>query len=139
MNKDVENLRLLGTFYYVVAAFAAIMAMIPVIHLTIGTVLLLVSLVNPKTMFPLTFVGGIFVAVASFLILLGITFAACLCFTGRFLRQTSHYYFCLVMGGVACIFFPYGTILGVFTLINLTKQEVKALFYPIAEAGQGEK
>lgn len=128
MNKDAENLSLLGTFHYVVAAFAAIMAMIPLIHLTIGTALLLVSFINPKSMFPLTFVGGVFVLVASFLILLGLTFAACLFLAGRFLRERRHYYYCLTVAGVSCVFFPYGTVLGVFTLVNLTKKEVKEMF-----------
>lgn len=128
MDKNLENLRTIGIFYYVVAAFAAMIALIPMIHLTIGSVLLIVSLVNPKEMFPLTFVGGVFVLVASFLILLGATFGTCLFFTGRFLRQTRHYYFCLVMGGVACVFFPWGTVLGVFTLVLLSKEEVRALF-----------
>ncbi len=128
MDKNLENLRVLGIFYYVVAAFAAMIALIPMIHLTIGSVLLIVSLVNPKVMFPLTFVGGVFVLVASFLILLGATFGICLFFAGRFLRQTRHYYFCLVMGGVACVFFPWGTVLGVFTLVLLSKEEVKSLF-----------
>lgn len=128
MDKNLENLRVLGIFYYVVAAFAAMIALIPMIHLTIGSVLLIVSLVNPKVMFPLTFVGGVFVLVASFLILLGATFGTCLFLAGRFLRQTRHYYFCLVMGGVACVFFPWGTILGVFTLVLLSKEEVKSLF-----------
>lgn len=128
MDKNLENLRILGIFYYVVAAFAAMIALIPMIHLTIGSVLLIVSLVNPKVMFPLTFVGGVFVLVASFLILLGATFGTCLFFAGRFLRQTRHYYFCLVMGGVACVFFPWGTVLGVFTLVLLSKEEVRSLF-----------
>ncbi len=128
MDKNLENLRLLGVFYYVVAAFAAMIALIPMIYFTIGSVLLVVSLFNLRAMFPLTFVGGVFVLVASFLILLGAAFGTCLFFAGRFLRQARHYYFCLVTGGVACVFFPWGTILGVFTLVLLSKEEVKALF-----------
>lgn len=128
MEKNLENLRILGAFYYVVACFAAMIALIPMIHLAIGSILLIVSSFNPKEMFPLGLVGGVFVAVAAFLILLGATFGTCLFFAGRFLRQTRHYYYCLVMGGVACVFFPWGTILGVFTLILLSKPEVKELF-----------
>ena len=128
MDKNLQNLRTLGVFYYVVAALAAMIALIPMIHLTIGSVLLVVSLINPKAMLPLTFVGGVFVLVASFLILLGAAFGTCLFLAGRFLRQTRHYHFCLVMGGVACVFFPWGTVLGVFTLVLLSKEEVRALF-----------
>jgi len=128
MEKSVENLRILGAFYYVVAVLASFIALIPIIHLTIGTILFSVSLFNVKEMFPLTFVGGVFIAVAGIFILLGASMATALCFAGSFLRKAKHYHYCLVMGGVACILFPWGTILGVFTFINLSKPEVKALF-----------
>jgi hypothetical protein len=36
--------------------------------------------------------------------------------------------FCLVMGGVECLFMPFGTVLGVFTIIVLMQEPVKQLF-----------
>jgi hypothetical protein len=36
--------------------------------------------------------------------------------------------FCLVMGGVECLFMPFGTVLGVFTIIVLMREPVKQLF-----------
>ena len=41
MNQDLEHLRLLAIFHYVVAAMAALVACFPLIHLTIGLVFLL--------------------------------------------------------------------------------------------------
>ena len=35
---------------------------------------------------------------------------------------------CLVVGALECMMMPFGTVLGVFTLIALTKPSVKALF-----------
>ena len=128
MDRNVDNLNLLGVFHYVVAAFAALLALIPMIHLTVGTVLVSVSLFNLKVLFPLTIVGGVFICIASCLILAGLIFATLLCFAGGYLRRRTHYNFCLVAAGISCLLVPYGTILGIFSLIILTKQEVKALF-----------
>ena len=36
--------------------------------------------------------------------------------------------FCIVVAGVECMIMPFGTVLGVFTLIMLMKDSVKALF-----------
>jgi hypothetical protein len=36
--------------------------------------------------------------------------------------------YCMVVAGIECIFMPFGTILGVFTLITLTKDSVKGIF-----------
>jgi hypothetical protein len=32
------------------------------------------------------------------------------------------------MAAVACVFFPFGTVLGVFSIIVLTRESVKRLF-----------
>ena len=47
---------------------------------------------------------------------------------GRYLSQQRHYTFCLVMAAVACMFMPFGTVLGVFTIIVLVRESVKELF-----------
>jgi len=36
--------------------------------------------------------------------------------------------FCLVMAGAECLFMPFGTVLGVFTIILLLQEPVKQLF-----------
>ena len=77
---------------------------------------------------PPAFIGWIFVIFASVFILLGWTIAALILTTGRFLAKRKHYQFCLVMAGIECAFFPFGTVLGVFTLIMLTQEPVRQLF-----------
>jgi len=36
--------------------------------------------------------------------------------------------YCLVVAGVECILVPFGTVLGVLTLIVLSKESVKTIF-----------
>lgn len=125
MNQDIQHLKLLSIFHYVVGGIAALLACIPIIHLVVGIAAIAASSEAP----PRAFIGWIFcIIVALALILIGWAFAACAIATGRFLAQRAHYMFCLVMGCVECIFIPFGTVLGVFTILVLMRPSVKRLF-----------
>ena len=72
--------------------------------------------------------GFIFVIFAAMFITLGWIMAALLLTTGRFLARRKHHQFCLVMAGIECLFMPFGTFLGVFTILVLVRESVKPLF-----------
>jgi hypothetical protein len=129
MDQDEDHLRLLSIFHYVVGGLAALFALIPTIHLTLGLFIILA----PQKFAgngegPPAFIGWIMVILASLFILLGLTVAGFIMASGRFLAQRRNYLFCLVMAGVECLFMPFGTVLGVFTIITLTRESVKKLF-----------
>lgn len=54
--------------------------------------------------------------------------AVAMIIAGRGLKQRTKYTYCLVVAGISCIFMPLGTVLGVFTIVVLTRPGVKALF-----------
>ena len=62
------------------------------------------------------------------MILVGWAVAICVIVAGRFLARRVHYTFCLVVAAIACLFMPFGTVLGVLTIIVLMRPSVKALF-----------
>jgi hypothetical protein len=129
MNQDEEHLRLLSIFHYVCAGMAALFACFPVFHLVLGLVLLFKpESFGPGNNQPPAFVGLFFIMFASIIILFGWVFAACVAYAGHCLGQRKHYTFCLVMAGVACLFMPFGTVLGIFSIIVLVRPQVKALF-----------
>ena len=68
--------------------------------------------------------------VASELILGGWTLAIAIFLAGRFLTRRAHYMYCFVVAAIECLLMPFGTILGVFTIIVLVRPSVKALFQP---------
>ncbi len=47
---------------------------------------------------------------------------------GRKLARRRSWTFCLVVASIECLFMPYGTVLGVFTIIVLLRPTVKELF-----------
>ncbi|SFT40667.1 hypothetical protein SAMN05216474_0387 [Lishizhenia tianjinensis] len=51
-------------------------------------------------------------------------------YTASCLRRRKNYNFIFVMAIVACLSGVLRLVLGIFTLIEITKPEVKALFYP---------
>ncbi len=128
MTEDEQHLQLLSAFHWVVAGFTALISLFPLIHLAVGIGIMLSP---PKGNGDPNFswlVGLVFVAFASVWILAGLGFTACQVLAGRYLRQRRRYLFCLVVAGISCMEFPFGTALGVFTIIVLTRPTVKQIF-----------
>lgn len=129
MNDDRDHLRLLSIFHYVVAGFAGMFACLPLIHLAMGIGFLTGRLEGSQgSEDGSRLVGGVLVGLASVFILLGWTMVGLLILAGRSLARHRRYTFCLVMAAISCAFMPFGTVLGVFTLIVLLRPGVKQLF-----------
>ncbi len=131
MNRDTEHLRLLAIFHYVAAGLAAFFSFFPLLYATIGGIFIFVSrhgTPKPGEELPPEFVGWIFVGLGLVLFLLGIAMAICILITGRCLSRRKAYSFALVVACIECLFVPFGTILGVFTIVALSRESVRALF-----------
>jgi hypothetical protein len=129
MQQDEENLRLLSIFHYVVGGLAALLACFPIIHVIVGIALIVWSAdPDPNGEAPPAFVGWLFVGFASVGIIVGWCVAVCIITAGRFLAQCKHYTFCLVVAATECLFMPFGTVLGVFTIVVLVRENVKEMF-----------
>lgn len=129
MDRDDENdLRTLSIFHYVLAGLSALFGTFPLIHLFMGIGMLRGAFAEPGHKGPPEFVAYIFISVALVMIVLGWTVAGLLVFSGRFLRAHRKYTFCLVVAGISCLFVPFGTLLGVFTIMVLQRPTARALF-----------
>jgi len=131
MNEDTEHLRLLAIFHYVVGGLAALFSLFPLLYMAVGGIFIFAArhgTPKPGEELPPEFLGWIFIALGSVLFLLGIAMAICISIAGRCLSRRKCYTFALVMACVECLFIPFGTILGVFTIVTLSRESVKALF-----------
>jgi hypothetical protein len=129
MTQDEDHLRILSIFHYVVGGLAGLFALFPIFHLLIGLFLIFGSAaMADKGGAPPAFIGWFFVVFAVAFITCGLVFAGLVVAAGRFLAKRQHHTFCLVMAGVECLFMPFGTVLGIFTIIVLTREPVKQLF-----------
>jgi len=134
MNQDLEHLRLLSIFHYVVAGLTALFSLIPSFHLFFGLAMATGAMDNGDDTFARG-MGWFFVVFATLFISLGLTLATCLAVAGRKLARQEGYTFCLVVAGFACMLMPFGTVLGVFTIVVLMRESVKKLFHPTAATG----
>ena len=123
MDRDEEYLKLLSIFHYVVGGLAGFFACFPLIHFCLGVAMLVGAIDGAPT-----FVGLLLVFMATLVILGGWALAVCLIIAGRKLAKRKNYMFCLVMAAISCVFMPFGTVLGVFTIIVLVRPSVKELF-----------
>lgn len=132
MNKDLEQLRLLSIFHYVVGGIIAVFACFPLIHLAIGLSFLTGNFPVPPAgegpEFPVRMFGLMFTVIPLIFILGGWALAVLTFIAGRKLARREGYTFCLVVAGILCLFMPFGTALGVFTIVVLLRDSVKALF-----------
>jgi hypothetical protein len=127
---DEEHLRLLVLFQYVRAGTTAVISCIPLIHVTLGIVMIFASSfapAQPKEVAP-ALIGWLFVGVGMTIILVGWMFAVLQFLAGRFLSRRKHRTFCMVVACLNCLAIPYGTLVGVMTLIVLGRESVRPLF-----------
>jgi hypothetical protein len=135
MNQDQEHLKLIAIFHYVVAGMAALFACFPLVHFGIGLALSTGWLPanDPES----RFIGVIFMVIAGLFVVAGWVYAALMVVAGRCVATRRRRTFCLVMAAVSCLFMPFGTVLGIFTIIVLMRESVVALFdgQPAPRAG----
>ncbi|QWP76493.1 hypothetical protein J5226_23410 [Lysobacter sp. K5869] len=129
-SKDAAHLDLIGVFYYVLAAIAALFSLFPLIHVTMGAAMISGAFDQPGNGAPPQIVGWLFLVMGAIFILVGMAFAASMALAGRRLRQRRSYTLCLVLAALSCMFMPFGTVIGVLALVLLVKPEVKAMFAP---------
>jgi hypothetical protein len=135
---DEEHLRLLAIGHWVVGGLTAVFSLIPIIHLVIGIAMMsgyfpppIQRNHGPNDLPPeqlLPFMGLLFVIFASLFICLGLTLGGLTLFSASSLGHRQHRTLSFVAACLNCAMIPLGTILGVFTLIVLSRPSVIALY-----------
>jgi len=131
MDRDTEQLNLLAIFHYVVAGLAAIFSFFPLLYTAVGVIFIFAArhgTAKPGEELPPEFLGWIFAVLGSALFVIGIAMAICILIAGRSLALRKRYSFALVIACIECLFVPFGTILGVFTIVALSRESIRALF-----------
>ena len=81
-------------------------------------------------------IGFLFVGIGTVVVLLGWTIGGLTIYAGRCLQRRRHRTFTFVMAGINCLHVPFGTALGVFTIIVLQRPSVAALYAASQHVGQ---
>jgi len=142
MEKDLEHLKLLGIFHYIWGALSLIGGIfIGGYFLVIGIILMS----NPPTSSSsedsgsASMVGGIMIAVGVVLFLIVVVYGILtLMAGGKYRKHQGGYWFCFILAIVTLVIggIP-GIVLGIFSLIVLSRESVKAVFKGQSLPGTG--
>lgn len=131
-NKDAENLRTLAICHYVVSGLSLLGLGFLALHYAIMRMVfdnpkLWEKAKEPPPFNPTEF----FHLVQWFYLIFGVLIVAggiLTLMSGRFIHRRTNRTFSIVIAGLNCLQFPFGTLLGIFTLIVLTKDSVMRLY-----------
>lgn len=131
VNQDAEHLRILSICHYVLAGLCVFPLLYGLFYMLMG-IFFGVAIANapnqPPDGPPAALFGGIFVFVGLIISAVALAFGIVLYKAGRNLSSHQSHTFCFVIAVISCFFMPFGTILGVFTIIVLMRDSVKSLF-----------
>ncbi len=123
-----EHVRLLAVFHYIFTALALLGIGFLFFHYKMMSTLMSPEFMrtqpNPPPQGFLDVFVWFYVVMGTFLLVGGILNLL----AAHFLRTTRHRMFCMVIGGLNCLQVPFGTVLGVFTLVVLTQDAARLLF-----------
>lgn len=136
MEKDSQNtiLKILSIFQYIIGWILVLISSIPLLYIFIGALMVLAGFApgrdqpEPEQALPFFVVGSIFLALGGVACLIGLIIAFCVLSCARRLKKRRKYNYCLTIAVIECIFFPFGTIIGVSTIMMLANHDVKESF-----------
>jgi len=126
--EEQKQIDLLAVFHFVVGGITALMACMPFMHVFVGLMMMSGDFFGEEGGAPPPGFGLIFVVMGSFCIIAGWAIAIGIVSAGFKLKARRNRLYCMVVAGIECMFMPFGTVLGVFTLILLNRDSVRAVF-----------
>jgi hypothetical protein len=132
---DSEHLKLLVVFHYVVGGLTLFFSCFAILYIVFGVAMV----VAPDDLFPPgrpdhpnqrppAFFGYAVAAIGTMGLVAGWTFAGMTIYSARSIQQRKRRLLSLIVAGFNCAWFPFGTALGVCTLIVLCRDSVRKLY-----------
>lgn len=131
MSREEKNLNLLSTLHYVLGFLALAFSLLPLIYVFLGYQML------NRPRFSLDFggdphapelAGQVMIGLGILGCLLGLAVAALTFVSAWHLGRRTGYLYCFIVACVECLFTPFGTALGVCTIVALSGDATKRLY-----------
>lgn len=123
-NDDISQLNALALAHYIIGGLGVVFSLFPLLYVALGVAMLSGALDADAP--PIA--GWLFVGIGITIVILGEAASICVMLSGKHLKRRTGYTFSFVVACVSCISVPVGTILGVLTIIVLSRPAVKAAF-----------
>lgn len=134
---DLDHLYLLTVFHYILAVLVALGACFPAVVLAFRLFMNAAGLHGDGTGATegasaddpaLQTFGSFTPALAVVSVALGWPLSICIAFVARGLHNRMRYAYCRTIAAIECLLFPFGTLLGAFSLTVLARDSVRRLF-----------
>ncbi len=121
-----EQLRTLSIFHYVVGGLHALFGSFGLIHFFLGmSIIIDPSLWASGAEAPPWWFGLLFALIGGGFVLFGWALGFVTILSGHYIARRKHRIFSIVIGAINCAMMPIGTVLGVFDILLLTKDETR--------------
>lgn len=125
-----DKTKIIGICYIVFGALGLLgLPMIYVHKLFMNSVLSGVAQVDPEAREVMLLFENLMGFLVPILVVLVVSHIVFNVLVGICFIKHKAYYTCLVSSILTCLFFPMGTLLGVFSLITLSDEQIKSKFY----------
>lgn len=130
MTEEEKHLDYLKIGHYVLGGIGVLFACFPLLHVAMGLAFISGSFdaTGSNGASPPNEFGWIFVIMGGLFFLMGQACAIGTILSGRFIGKRKNYLFSFILACILCVAFPFGTVLGVFTIVILSKEPVKNLY-----------
>lgn len=123
-----ERFKLLAVFHYVLAAMMALCGCFPLLYVVIGVMIFAETLGSKNPNDPPPEIGLLFAGFGAAISMVTWALAAAVAACGYYLHVQRHYLFCMIVAAIETLNMPFGTALGVFTIVTLADKQGKAMF-----------
>lgn len=128
---DVEHVRLLAVFHYVVGGFTIAMSCMFLLHFVFGLIMMASGMAiegEGSARLAGASLGGLVAMIGLTCAVVGWIYGGLTVYTGRCLQKYKHRTFTLVMSVLNCLQVPWGLVLGLLTIKVLLKDHVRECF-----------
>ncbi|MCK5785608.1 MAG: hypothetical protein KAH54_03510 [Candidatus Sabulitectum sp.] len=121
--QDSDLLSIVSIFHYVLGGFQMLFSLIGLVYVAMGILMASGAMESSSGNPPPAEMGWVFGAVGVVFVLVFITMGILTIRTGINISKRRRRTFCIVIDSILCMIVPFGTIVGVFGLVLLTKPE----------------
>jgi hypothetical protein len=128
--RDAEHLKLLAIFHFMLAA----LGLLGIAFLALHLVFMSAFFTNPemwknsKSGPPPEILFKFMLGGYAFGVVVILTGGFLNLLSGLFIRKRRHRMFSIIIGGLNCLHVPFGTLLGVFTILILSRDSVRKIY-----------
>jgi hypothetical protein len=127
VDRDQEHLRLLKLGFYCLAGISGFYTLFSLPFIGLGAIVAISGQATKAGQDP-RIMGALFVVFGFAFFLMGGAMTWLTYYAARGMEARRHRVLCMILAGLWCLSFPFGTMIGVSAILVLNRPSVKALF-----------